>query len=238
MLVFLVGMALSKPLPTPGEAGARAAAGGRGAARTLSLLAAAALALVAAAALALLFYYGQFVEPVVTRTIPKLLESAQGGGVGKETSSWSDYLRDHLVRLSSLGYSLLWPILLGLVGLLAGWKQAVEDPGRRPLRRALLGAWIGTALVFFLVGYRMDMVDKEIWFVLPALALCAAVGLEWLWRRGPAGRIVAVATFLYLGAAGFFFWILRLSSYLQDWVNSDAPVVGELVRRVMAVLGG
>jgi hypothetical protein len=232
MLVFLAGMAFSKPLPTPD--------GGRekGWKKTLSPPAAAALALVAAVVLALLLYYGQFIEPILTRTIPRLLASTQEGGtgLGKEASTWSEYLRSHLVRLSSLGYSLVWPIVLALASLLTGWKHAVENPERRSLKRGLLIAWIGTALVFFLVGYRVDMVDKEIWFVLPALALCAAVTLEWLWRRGPAGRVVTIATNVYLVAASLFFWVLRLSSYLQDWVNTDAPVVGEVVRNVVAML--
>jgi len=252
MLILLVGMMFGKPRPIPTARRAtpqphsaeRGMAGGRGsrAAGARSPLWAAALALGTAVALALLVYYGQFVGPILTRTIPHLLASSQeGGGLGKEVSTWSAYLGEHLVRLGSLGYSLLWPLLLALAGMLTGWKHAVESQEGRALRRGLLAAWLGTAFVFFLLGYRVDMVDKEIWFALPALALCAAVALEWLWRRGVAGRVIAAATYLYLAAAGLAFWILRLSSYLQDWYNTDAPVVGEVLRGMVAIvrfLGG
>jgi hypothetical protein len=253
MLVFLVGMAFgggTKNQDSPGRANGRSPLQKQPypatrntkigfLKKTPSPLIAAALALVVAAALALLLYYGQFIEPILTRTLPKLLTSAQEGGpgLGKLPTTWPQYIGDHINRLGGISYGLLWPILLALGSLLTGWKHAAQDEERQPLRRRLLIAWIGTAVVFFLLGYRVDMVDKEIWFVLPALALCVAVTLEWLWHKGPAGRILTIATYLYLAAAGIAFWIIRLSSYLQEWVNTDAPVVGEVVRRVVAMLG-
>ncbi|MFN8538039.1 MAG: hypothetical protein U0232_11260 [Thermomicrobiales bacterium] len=35
-------------------------------------------------------------------------------------------------------------------------------------------------LSFFLIGYRLDMVDKEIWYIVPALAVCAGVACDWI----------------------------------------------------------
>jgi hypothetical protein len=225
----------SSTLPGGGKRGTGARARFR-----ISPLGAAALALVAAVGLALLIYYGQFVGPIITRTIPKLLEASQqgGAGLGKEPVTWPQYLRDNLTRLGDVSYGLLWPMLLALGSLLTGWKHAAQ-PGqeRRRLRRWLLIAWFVTAFLFFLVGFRIDMVDKEIWFAMPAIALCAAVMLEWLWQRWPAGRAVAVITCVFLAAASLLYWIDRLSTYLQDWINADAPIVGELIRSLAAVLG-
>lgn len=182
-----------------------------------------ALALLAAIALSTAIYYGQYIRPIVEVTIPYFRSVAQrGSGGGVVPVSWSVYLRQHLERLSSLRYGLIWPIVLAGGGLVIG---------RRHLRQArfrwLLIAWFGTALLFFLVGFRVDMVDKEIFYAMPALALCAAIALGWLWRRGRAGRALVVVLVLFLVAASLQTWVFRLSTVQQEWLNSDAPIVGE-----------
>ncbi len=184
------------------------------------------LALLAAFALATAIYYGQFVGPILTVTIPRVLASvrSEGPSLGVVPVPWAEYVRATWVRMGSMGdgRGLLWPSLLALGGLIAGWRHL-----RRPLLRWVLSAWLGTALLFFLLGFRVDLVDKELWFVMPALALCGAMLLEWLWRRWRAGRAFSVILTLFLAASSLYIWILRLATIRQDWDASDALILGE-----------
>lgn len=188
-------------------------------------LGAVALALLAAAGLATAIYYGQYIGPIAERTVPRILESLRQGGVGLGVRpiSWPEYLLQHLVRLSGLSYSLTVPLALALGSTFLRWPGGET----RLLRRWVLLAWFGTALLFFLIGFRVDMVDKEIWFVLPAVALCAAVVLERLWYQGKAGRVLVVAILLFLAAAALYTWVFRLSTVTQEWTAHDARIVGE-----------
>jgi hypothetical protein len=191
------------------------------------------LAQVAAIGLSVAIYYGQYIRPIIEVTIPHFKQAlGQGGaGLGKEPVPWSEYLGKHMIRLSSLRYGLIWPMLLALGGLVIGWRHL-----RRPLLRWILLAWYGTAFVFLLAGFYVDMVDKELWFAMPALALCGAIALEWLWRRWPAGRALTVVTYLFLAAASLQTWVFRLSTVVQDWFASDARIIGERVVQVVALL--
>ncbi|MBN1483422.1 MAG: hypothetical protein JXA37_01760 [Chloroflexia bacterium] len=180
------------------------------------------LALLLAVGLATLIYYGQYIRPIVEVTLPYFQKLArEGGGGGVVPVPWSVYLRQHLERLSSLRYGLVWPMFLGLAGLVVGRKH-----WRRPLPRWLLLAWFGSAFVFFIVGFRVDMVDKEIFYAMPALCLCAGLGLDWLWRRGRAGRLLLAAFYLFQLAASLQTWIYRLSTVIQEWYAHDLPIVG------------
>ncbi len=188
-----------------------------------------ALAFLAALGLALAIYYGQYIGPIVRETIPRVIETAgQGGaGLGVVPVSWPEYIRANLTRLAGPNYGLLLPIGLALASLLTGWRRAEWDTGPRALRRSLLLAWFGTALLMFLAGFRVDLVDKEIWFAMPAVALCAAVALEGFWQQGPAGRVLAGATSVYLAAAALLSWFSRLATVRQEWLASDAVIVGQ-----------
>jgi hypothetical protein len=193
-------------------------------------LGAVALALLVALGLATAIYYGQYIGPIVAETLPRLLESLrQGGtGLGVRPVSWPEYLFQHLLRLSSLSYGLIGPLVLALGSAFLRWPAeeagAAQEAPR--LRRGVLGAWFGTAFLFFLVGFRVDMVDKEIWFVLPAVALCAAVALERLWRWGWAGRLLVIGLLLFLAVASLQTWVFRLSTVTQEWTAHDARIVG------------
>lgn len=191
-------------------------------------LGAVALALLAALGLATAIYYGQYIGPIAEKTIPRFLESLRqgGAGLGVRPVSWPEYLLQHLLRLSGLSYGLIGPLALALGSTFLRWPEGET----RPLRRWVLLAWFGTALLFFLIGFRVDMVDKEIWFVLPAVALCAAMALEWLWRRGRAGRVLVIGLLLFLAAASLYTWVFRLSTVTQEWTAHDARIVGEVAK--------
>ncbi len=181
------------------------------------------LSLLAALGLATAIYYGQYIRPMLEVTLPYFRAVARGEiGAGVVPVPWSQYLRDHLTRLSSLRYGLIWPLFLALGGVVVGWRQF-----RRPLLRWVLLAWFGTAGLFFLVGLRVDMVDKEIFYLMPALTLCAALLVDYLWKGRPAGRVLVLLLLLFLLAASLHTWISRLSTKQQEWLLSDAPIVGQ-----------
>lgn len=198
------------------------------------------LALVTAVGLALALYYGQFLVPLVTQTVPKVVEALRHGGVGLGTVpvSWPEYLRAHLDRLGRLrdGRVLLAPLALALIGLGGGGLSQQGPEERWRLRRWVLLACFGTALLFFLIGFRVDLVDKEIWFALPAIALCAGAALECFWRRGPAGRALGVGLLCFLVFAALYLWFFRLSTIRQEWGTSDARIVGAILPQTEMLL--
>ncbi|HEU5327227.1 MAG TPA: hypothetical protein VFU78_03985, partial [Thermomicrobiales bacterium] len=77
----------------------------------------------------------------------------------------------------------------------------------------LFAAWFAVFGLFFLAGTRIDMVDKEMWFVLPALAICAGIACDTLLRRLPRYRLGPAAVSLYLGHltwAAAVLWLFRI----------------------------
>jgi hypothetical protein len=177
------------------------------------------LSLVVAVGLATAIYYGQYIRPVIEVTIPHFLG---GGPGGTEVVSWSEYLDKHLIRLATLRYGLIWPMLLALAGLLLGRRHL-----RRPFLRWILIAWFGTASVFMVAGRWVDMVDKQHWFAMPALALCAGITIDWLWQRSQTGRVLATTLYLFLAAASIQTWLFRLITKKQIWFLHDARIIGE-----------
>lgn len=79
-------------------------------------------------------------------------------------------------------------------------------------------------------------VGQPFFFVLPALAVGGAITLDWLWERWPAGRILAVATYLFLAATSLQTWLYRLATVRQDWSTADPRIVGEKVAPLLAGL--
>ena len=47
----------------------------------------------------------------------------------------------------------------------------------------LAGMWFGIFLLFGLAQWKVDMVDKQVWFVVPLAVCYAAVGATWAWQR-------------------------------------------------------
>ncbi len=126
-------------------------------------------------------YFEQYVTPFVRVTIPHIVRTLRSGGpgLGMDPIPFSTYLSMHLPRLFMYG---LWTLLpLTLAGL-----------GRRALT-PWEGAWVGTALLFFLAGWRVDMVDKHFFFLLPWLAVRAGLFLDWArgWGAGLAWGLLA-----------------------------------------------
>ncbi|MEO7910874.1 MAG: hypothetical protein ABIV47_14620 [Roseiflexaceae bacterium] len=86
--------------------------------------------------------------------------------------------------------------------------------GRTRLR-ALLICWALVAALFTVVGSRIDMVDKQIFYLVPALALLAGRLLARLWQRGLPARLVVVSIYLFTFAAALDLWVFRIISIRQ-----------------------
>jgi hypothetical protein len=106
---------------------------------------------------------------------------------------------------------------LGLGGVLLLWvaPQRPSYPLQRASLRALLLAWwLGILLSFGLLFVARQGVRWE-HFLLPALCLGGGVALAALWRRGQAGRIVALGSLLAVLAHALTRWLAFVYDYLH-----------------------
>jgi hypothetical protein len=63
-----------------------------------------------------------------------------------------------------------------------------------------------------LAGYRISMVDKQIFYMLPAMSVCWAVYADRIWQRGRWGQIVVVAILILTLATALDQWVLRIAT--------------------------
>jgi hypothetical protein len=172
-----------------------------------------ALASIAGLALAMLIYYAQYIPVMLERTLPYFLNSGRPEEIGVTTprhASFLSYLAQRIPFTSYLqrpvAYGMQLALLLGALGF-AGLK--------RPRLRALLICWALVAAVFTVVGFRVDMVDKQMFYLLPALALLAGRLLSRLWQRGLPARLVVASVYLFTFAAALDLWIFRVMTTRQ-----------------------
>lgn len=172
--------------------------------------------LVGAAAIAFFAYYVQYVGPLLTETLPAFNSALnQGAAVGlTERPPLPVYLWNYGARLWRYGV-----LISALLAPYGAWLLLRRQRDR--LAGPVLGAWFVTWAVFFAIGLRIDMVDKEVWFILPALAICAGVACDAVLTRLRQGRGVAgawagrVAVALYLAHltwGGLTVWLYRIVS--------------------------
>jgi hypothetical protein len=173
-----------------------------------------ALALAGSAALGLatLIYYGQYIPLILQRTLPYFLQSAgtAQAGVVPEHQPFLSYLAGYGPLTSYLQRPVAYGIQLAL--LLA----AISLAGlRRPRLRAVMICWAAVAVVFTIIGSRIAMVDKQIFYLLPALALLAGRLFSWLWQRGSAARLIVASAYLFTFLAALDLWIYRIATIRQ-----------------------
>ena len=126
------------------------------------------LLLIGASTIAFFGYYVQFVGPLLA-TLPSYgqkLETGQSIGVPHDPVPL--YVAKYAERLFKYGALISLLIApLGLRLLLRATKNTLAGP--------IFASWFGVFLVFFIGGNRIDMTDKEIWFIIPAVAVCCGV---------------------------------------------------------------
>jgi hypothetical protein len=195
------------PLSHQGRGGE--ARGWRGKRRPIVALA---LAGVLALAIATLVYYGQYIPLILERTIPYFLQAAKPDtSVGVQNRDpFLTYLANYWPRLEYLrrsgGYGLQLALPLGLLGMVAV---------RRRRMRVVLACWLVVAVAFLLVGSRISMVDKHIFYLIPALALGVGLVMGRLWRRGLGARVVVASFYLFTFAAALDLWLYRIVAVRQ-----------------------
>jgi len=172
-----------------------------------------ALAGMAGLALAVLIYYGQYIPVMIERTVPYFLQSGRPEDLGVTTRRHTSlllYLAERVPFTSYLqrpvAYGIQLPLLLAAVAL----------PGLgRPRLRALLLCWALVATIFTVAGLRIDMVDKQMFYLLPALALLTGRLLSQLWKRGMPARLVVASIYLFTFAAALDLWVFRVMTTRQ-----------------------
>jgi hypothetical protein len=212
MVVFLGLLLPALWLIESGPRGAEPRAFADGAPGSRRPVLAIALALIAAGLLATLIYYGQYIPLIVERTLPYFLGGTPGGqqaGI-QNRQPFLEYLADYIPRL---GYTArpvmfgLWaPLLLGLAGL-------ARLRNRRLL--ALFGAWLIVTILFTIAGNRISMVDKQIFYFMPAMMLLAAPLINWAWERGRGGQLAVAGLYALTFASALALWIERVATIRQ-----------------------
>lgn len=171
-----------------------------------SIVRPAAALLVVSSTLAFFLFYVQYVGPLLTATLPAFgAELAAGRALGGSTPPLQSYVTHYLANLWNYG------VLLLLLVAPFGWAALARRP-RHPLALPLLGAWFGVFLIFAVAGSKIDMVSKEVWFVLPAVAMSAGLALDDLLDRW-SGRVAKLGVALFLGqltGTGVLLWVVRI----------------------------
>jgi hypothetical protein len=166
-----------------------------------------------AIALAVIIYYGQYIAPMIARTVPYMQTVFTKGpeSVGVERPPFTAYM---LGFIPHLDYR-IWPGDYLFYGI--GIPMLFTVPGfmalhRRPLVWIVLATWMSVAVLFMLAGYRISMVDKQIFYMLPAMAVCWAVYADRIWQRGRWGQLVIIAVLTLTLAAALDQWVLRIAT--------------------------
>lgn len=169
-------------------------------------------------AIATLMYYGQYIEPIFERTIPYFLQLSVNGAesVGVERPSFFTYLINYCSLLhysleinTYLYYGLLVPMLLVVPGFLL--------LKNKHLLWVFMSAWFVVAIVFMLVGTRISMVDKQIIYILPVVAICTAYMVDQFWRRGVSGKIFTIIILIYTLFSALQLWVFRIENSPVRW---------------------
>ncbi|MBC8159676.1 MAG: hypothetical protein H7Z42_00530, partial [Roseiflexaceae bacterium] len=159
-----------------------------------------------------LIYYGQYILPVLTITLPYLgtIFSRGSEAVGVERPDFAAYMLNYLPHV---GYW-LWPgrylyygLALPLLAVIPGFVLLRD---RQPLWAAM-AAWFSVALLFMLVGYRLSMVDKQLFYILPPICLCTAVVAERIWARGRWAQALIVMIYVLTFASAVGLWLIRIA---------------------------
>jgi hypothetical protein len=161
--------------------------------------------LVFALIISFVVYYGFYLEPFVTRTLPALQSGTSLGG----KDLWPNGLSDLLAWTAN--YAIGWVLwLLIPVAILLLWRSR-SAAGRR--LSVLMFAWLAIFIGGMILNVRFDMIGKHIYYTVPAAAIAGGIILSQLWKRcrgSPASRILVMLVGVQLVWAGLSFAAGRL----------------------------
>lgn len=164
-----------------------------------------AFALVSAILLSMVIYYGQYLDGIINVTIPYFLKGGpQSQGV--QVEPFSTYLTGHLPRMAY--YGLLLPFIVAPVMIALQWRR------HRMLVVWSIPIFIVSAL-FLYIGHSISMVDKHLFFLIPALVIGTAMAMDKLWEARRLARLPVIAFYLYLVVAALNLWVYRIATVRQ-----------------------
>lgn len=167
--------------------------------------------LVVAVLLSVLVYYGQYIQGIIEKTLPYVASLATRGpeSVGVQRPPFSAYLSGFWGHLrydwsadGYLYYGVLIPLVFCIPGFVTLWK--------RPVAFAALAAWYSVAVLFMIAGYRISMVDKQLFYIVPIMCMCWGIYAERLWARGWWGRLLVATLLLFTLASAVDLWVVRI----------------------------
>lgn len=168
--------------------------------------------------LALVIYYGQYIPLIFAQTVPYMQTVFTQGpeSVGVVRPPFGQYMWAFVPHLDYriwpgdyLYYGIAIPMLFTIPGFLALRRQ--------PLPFVVFATWLSIAVLFMLAGYRISMVDKQLFYMLPVMCVCWAIYADRIWARWRWGRWAVIAVLLYTLYAALDQWVLRIAT---------SPVVG------------
>jgi hypothetical protein len=171
--------------------------------------------------LSIVIYYGQYIPSMIERTVPYVASLATQGpaAVGVERPPFSQYMAGFWRHLwydmrpdGFLYYGLIIPLVFCVPGFIALRPQGRTASDRRPrnILWVVMAAWYSVGLLFMVAGYRVSMVDKQLFYIVPALCLCWAVYADRFWRRGRWGRLMVLAIYAFTLATAIDLWVIRI----------------------------
>ncbi|NJP05438.1 MAG: hypothetical protein HC837_07355 [Chloroflexaceae bacterium] len=157
------------------------------------------LATLSALILSLLIYYGQYLLPIIERTIPYFAEAltADHEDMGRTGDTLPDYALRH-TRLTL--YGLVIPIGLSIIYVIWQWlrgsqrlvptqeERGASEPLHAWLLWAAIAGWLGVMLLFIPLAYKISMVDKHFFVTMPLLCIASAALIDYSWSWGWAAR--------------------------------------------------
>ncbi len=184
-----------------------------------------------AALLAVLMYYWQFIGDI-SKTLSSFDSSLSSkgslGGFGDRTFPYYLGLYANHVTFR-YGVGALIVVALVVFGWLLfskrprqGDQYALDSSApnetalRSPAHLWLYSTWLAVFMLFGLAQWKVDMVNKQVWFVLPLAVVLAGLGLDWFWQRykTPAllwvSRAVVAALVAWTTYAALALWIERV----------------------------
>ncbi len=192
------------------------------------------ISLAAASVFSILFYYAQFL-PDLAFTLGQfdqsLNEKGSLGGFGdRPLPYYLGLYTDHVFFRYGAGIFILAALAVyGWLLFSRRQEEAAKDKAESletvqpnlPLLRQghnlwLGGMWFGVFLLFGFAQWKVDMVDKQVWFVVPLAVCLAAVGAAWAWQRfkTPAlfygARLVIAGLILWTTYSAAALWFDRV----------------------------
>lgn len=155
-------------------------------------------------------FYWQYIIPIIRQTIPLIGgRVAQGGeNLGEVARPFSAYVREQAYLWDI--YGIYIPLFFGIIG----WWLLMRQHGRRSMPTLVFVAWIVVAVLWWFAGYKVDTVDKQLFWLLPAMAVGGGIAIDRVFHsrwRSYALPIVGLC-FLYLASDSLYFWLYRIEN--------------------------